>query len=156
MIRVCVVDDQTLVRQGICTLLGLVEGIEVVGEAEDGEQALVVIPRLAPDVVLLDLRMPVMGGLRVLETLSAAGALPPTIILTTFDDDALVLAGLRAGAKGFLLKDVSLERLAQAIRTAASGGTMVQPGLTERILNAALHPMASPSGDTQNRPLMDS
>ena len=145
MIRVCVVDDQTLVRQGICTLLGLVEGIEVVGEAEDGEQALVVIPRLAPDVVLLDLRMPVMGGLRVLETLSAAGALPPTIILTTFDDDALVLAGLRAGAKGFLLKDVSLERLAQAIRTAASGGTMVQPGLTERILNAALHPMASPS-----------
>ena len=145
MIRVCVVDDQTLVRQGICTLLGLVEGLEVVGEAEDGEQALQVIPRLAPDVVLLDLRMPVMGGLQVLEGLRAAGALPPTIILTTFDDDALVLSGLRAGAQGFLLKDVSLERLTRAIRTVASGGTMVQPGLTERILNAALHPMSAPS-----------
>lgn len=140
MIRVCVVDDQTLVRQGICTLLGLVEGIEVVGEAEDGEQALAVVPRIKPDVVLLDLRMPVKDGLRVLEELKAVGALPPTIILTTFDDDALVLAGLRAGARGFLLKDVSLERLAQAIRTVASGGTMVQPGLTDRILKAGLRP----------------
>lgn len=140
MIRVCVVDDQTLVRQGICTLLGLVEGIEVVGEAEDGQQALGVVPRTKPDVVLLDLRMPVKDGLEVLEELKALGALPPTIILTTFDDDALVLAGLRAGARGFLLKDVSLERLAQAIRTVASGGTMVQPGLTDRILRAGLQP----------------
>ncbi|HKI02032.1 MAG TPA: response regulator transcription factor [Thermoanaerobaculia bacterium] len=138
MIRVCVVDDQTLVRHGIRTLLGLVPGIEVVAEADGGRAALSLIPEHRPDVVLLDLRMPDLDGLGVLRELKAAGGLPPTLVLTTFEDDALFLETIRAGAKGFLLKDVSLERLAEAIRTVAGGGTLIQPAVTERILRCAL------------------
>jgi DNA-binding NarL/FixJ family response regulator len=138
VIRVCVVDDQTLVRQGIRTLLGLVSDLEVVAEADGGGAALTLIPDTKPDVVLLDLRMPDKDGLEVLRELRQAGALPPTIVLTTFDEDALFLEAIRAGAKGFLLKDVSLERLTEAIRTVAAGGTLIQPAVTERILRAAL------------------
>jgi DNA-binding NarL/FixJ family response regulator len=138
VIRVCVVDDQTLVRQGIRTLLGLVSDLEVVAEADGGNAALALIPEVKPDVVLLDLRMPDKDGLEVLRELRQAGALPPTIVLTTFDEDALFLEAIRAGAKGFLLKDVSLERLTDAIRTVAAGGTLIQPAVTERILRAAL------------------
>jgi DNA-binding NarL/FixJ family response regulator len=141
VIRVCVVDDQTLVRQGIRTLLGFVEGIEVVGEADGGRAALALLapgsgPR--PDVLLLDLRMPDLDGVGVLRELRASGDPPPAIVLTTFDDDALFLEAIRAGARGFLLKDVSLERLAEAIRTVAAGGTLIQPAVTERVLRAAL------------------
>ena len=93
MIRVCLVDDQTLVRQGIRSLLALAEGIEVVAEAGDGKQAVELIPQVKPDVVLMDMRMPVMSGLEALQALARMDALPPTIILTTFDDDQLVLAG---------------------------------------------------------------
>ncbi len=135
MIRVCLVDDQTLVRQGVRSLLDLSEDIRVVAEAGDGRQALEVIPQTAPDVVLLDMRMPVMSGLEVLQVLSARQQLPPTIILTTFDDDELVLAGLKAGARGFLLKDVSLEQLVAAIHTVAGGGSLVQPAVTQRLLS---------------------
>jgi len=138
VIRVCVVDDQTLVRQGIRTLLGLVEGIEVVGEADGGRAALALLPGLRPDVLLLDLRMPGLDGVGVLRELRAAGNPQPTIVLTTFDDDALFLEAIRAGARGFLLKDISLERLAEAIRAVAAGGTLIQPALTERVLRAAL------------------
>ncbi len=99
MIRVRLVDDQTLVRQGIRSLLALDDGIEVVAEAGDGRQAVEQIPQINPDVVLMDMRMPVMSGLEALQMLARAGTLPPTIILTTFDDDQLVLAGLKAGAK---------------------------------------------------------
>lgn len=134
MIRACLVDDQTLVRQGIRSLLELSEEVEVVGEAVDGESAIELIPDLKPDVVLLDIRMPGKNGLDVLRELSAAEALPPTIILTTFDDDQLVLGGLKAGAKGYLLKDVSLEQLVSAVKTVADGGSLVQPAVTERLL----------------------
>ncbi|MPZ21152.1 MAG: response regulator [Luteitalea sp.] len=134
MIRVCVVEDQTLVRQGIQTLLGLVDDIEVVAEAQDGEEALDLIPRVKPDVVLLDMYMPKRSGLEVLNALRQANALPSTLVLTTFDEDHLVIGGLRAGAKGFLLKDVSLEQLTRTIRTLSSGGTLVQPVVTERLL----------------------
>ncbi|WP_101926169.1 MULTISPECIES: response regulator [Luteimonas] len=134
MIRVFLVDDQNLVRQGIRSLLALDGGIEVVGEAADGQQAVALIPGLAPDVVLMDMRMPVMSGLEALQSMAAAGTLRPTIILTTFDDDQLVLAGLKAGAKGYLLKDVSLDQLVGAIRTVADGGSLVQPAVTQRLL----------------------
>lgn len=134
MIRACLVDDQTLVRQGIRSLLELSEEVEVVGEAVDGESAIELIPDLKPDVVLLDIRMPGKNGLDVLRELSAAESLPPTIILTTFDDDQLVLGGLKAGAKGYLLKDVSLEQLVSAVKTVADGGSLVQPAVTERLL----------------------
>src|SRR3546814_5424441 len=96
MIRVCLVDDQTLVRQGIRSLLALDDGIEVVAEANDGRQAVELVPQVKPDVVLMDMRMPVMSGLEALQALAHLNALPPTIILTTFDDHQLVLAGLKA------------------------------------------------------------
>lgn len=140
MIRVGLVDDQTLVRAGIRALLGLVPGVEVVFEAEDGADALRLLDTAEkePDVVLLDLRMPGLDGIGVLRALRGAGRLPPTVVLTTFDDDALMLEAIRLGARGFLLKDISLERLAEAIRTVAAGGTLLQPAVTERLLRAAL------------------
>ncbi|HEX3897186.1 MAG TPA: response regulator transcription factor [Rudaea sp.] len=133
-VSVCLVDDQTLVRQGIRSLLELSDDIRIVGEAADGVQALELIPKTKPDVVLLDMRMPGMSGLDVLTALAAKGEVPPTIILTTFDDDQLVLAGLKAGARGYLLKDVSLEQLVDAVKAVASGGSLVQPVVTQRLL----------------------
>ena len=138
-VRVMLVDDQTLVRQGVRSLLSLAEGIEVVAEASDGKQAVEMVPEVAPDVVLMDMRMPVMSGLEALQALARAGQLPPTIILTTFDDDQLVLAGLKVGAKGFLLKDVSLEQLVDAIQTVAAGGSLVQPAMSQRLLSGLEH-----------------
>jgi len=123
MIRVFLVDDQTLVRQGVRSLLALSDEIEVVGEASDGNEAIEKIPAIRPDVVLLDMRMPKLSGLDVLHSLAQSGNLPPTVILTTFDDDQLVVAGLKAGAKGYLLKDVSLGQLVDAVRTVANGGS---------------------------------
>lgn len=142
MIRVLVVDDQTLVRQGVCGLLELADDIEIAGVAADGREALDKVAELKPDVVLLDLRMPEMSGIEVLEKLGGEDRLPPTIILTTFDDDDLVLSGLRAGARGYLLKDVSLDQLVGAIRTVNDGGTLVQPAVTNRVLKGLerLHP----------------
>ncbi len=138
-ISVFLVDDQTLVRQGIRSLLALAEGIEVVAEASDGRQAVETIPQVKPDVVLMDMRMPVMSGLEALQALGQMDALPPTIILTTFDDDQLVLAGIKAGAKGYMLKDVSLEQLVNAIQAVANGGSLVQPAVTQRLLSGLEH-----------------
>ncbi|WP_395771840.1 response regulator [Arenimonas sp.] len=135
MIRVFLVDDQTLVRQGVRSLLSLATDIEVVAEVSDGQQAIDMIPEVKPDVVLMDMRMPVKSGLEAVQELSAAGHLPPTIILTTFDDDELVLAGIRAGAKGYLLKDVSLEQLVEAIQVVAKGGSLLQPAMSQRLLS---------------------
>jgi DNA-binding NarL/FixJ family response regulator len=138
-IRVVLVDDQTLVRQGVRSLLSLADGIDVVGEAADGDEAIEAVVREHPDVVLLDIRMPKRSGLDVLRELHAKAALPPTIVLTTFDDDALLLDAVRAGAKGYLLKDVSLEVLTDAIRAVAAGGTTIRPVMTERVLRGLEH-----------------
>jgi DNA-binding NarL/FixJ family response regulator len=135
MISVLLVDDQTLVRQGIRSLLELSEDIRVIAEAVDGAQAVEMIPQKKPDVVLLDLRMPGLSGIDVLNTLAQANQLPATIILTTFDDDQLVLAGLKAGARGYLLKDVSLDQLVDAVKTVAAGGSLVAPVVTQRLLS---------------------
>ncbi|MEJ2534434.1 MAG: response regulator transcription factor [Gammaproteobacteria bacterium] len=134
MIRVMLVDDQNLVRKGVRSLLELSEEIEVVAEAPDGAEAVEKSPEVSPDVVLLDMRMPGLNGVDVLRKLQEKEQLPPTIILTTFDDDELVLAGIRHGAKGYLLKDVSLDELVGAIKTVAGGGSMVKPAVTERLL----------------------
>ena len=136
MIRVCVVDDQTLVRQGIRSLLALADGIEVVAEADDGDAALLAILEHDPDVVLLDLRMPGRDGIATLRELEARGDITPVLVLTTFDDDELVLQALRAGARGYLLKDVTLEQLVGAVRTLAEGGTLIEPAITQRLLRA--------------------
>ncbi|ODU43670.1 response regulator transcription factor [uncultured Aquimonas sp.] len=135
MIRVCLVDDQTLVRQGIRSLLELSDNIRVVAEASDGKQGLEKIDEVKPDVVLLDMRMPVMTGIETLQHLSERGSMPATIILTTFDDDQLVLQGIKLGARGYLLKDVSLEQLVDAVQTVAAGGSLVQPVVTQRLLS---------------------
>jgi DNA-binding NarL/FixJ family response regulator len=139
VIRVVLVDDQTLVRRGIRSLLELAGDIAIVAEAGDGEEALTVIKSAQPDVVLLDVRMPKKGGLDVLRELQPAGTLPPTILLTTFDDDAVLLEGVKAGARGYLLKDVSLEQLTEAIRAVAGGGTLIRPAVTERVLRGLEH-----------------
>jgi len=134
VIRVAVVEDQALVREGIQRLLALEPEIAVVASAEDGEQALEVVAAASPDVVLLDMRLPGMSGLDVIRRLAERGKLPPTIILTTFDDDDIVLEGVRAGARGYLLKDVSLAELVEAIRVVAAGGTVIRPLVSERVL----------------------
>ncbi len=139
MIRIVLVDDQTLVRQGIRSLLELSGDIEIVAEASDGEEGLVVIRRERPDVILLDVRMPKQGGIDVLRELQAQGNAPPAILLTTFDDDQVLLEGMKAGARGYLLKDVSLEQLTGAIRTVAGGGTVIRPAITERVLRGLEH-----------------
>jgi DNA-binding NarL/FixJ family response regulator len=137
VIRVFIADDQLLVRQGIRTLLEMDDGIAVVGEAGDGSEAAARVPSTPVDVLLLDIRMPHKSGMDVLRELSAAGTLPPTLILTTFDDSDVVLDGIRAGARGFMLKDVSYDQLIAAIRAVAGGATVFQPAVTERLLRAA-------------------
>ena len=132
MIRVMLVDDQTLVRSGIAGLLALTPDIRVAGEAGDAAQALELVTTEPPDVLLLDVRMPGASGIDLLQELAAQAILPPTILLTTFDDDEAFLRGLRAGARGFLLKDISLEKLADCIRRVAAGQSVISPGITER------------------------
>jgi DNA-binding NarL/FixJ family response regulator len=146
MIRVVLVDDQTLVRQGIRSLLALAQDVEVVGEAPDGRTALDVIDTTHPDVVLLDLRMPVLDGIGTLKHLARADHRPAVLVLTTFDDDEEVLAALREGAHGYLLKDVTLEALLEAIRTLARGGQHIQPAVSAALLHrlAAGSPRPAP------------
>ncbi len=133
-IRVMLAEDQNLVRQGICSLLELSDNIEVVGQVEDGSEVVSGIERFKPDVLLLDIRMPKMTGIEALHAMNENKLAVPAIILTTFDDHQLVLEGMQAGARGFLLKDVSLESLVNAIETVHRGETLVQPAITERIL----------------------
>jgi DNA-binding NarL/FixJ family response regulator len=134
MIRVAIADDQTLVRKGIRSLLELAPDIRVDVEASDGEEAVDLLASVAVDVVLLDVRMPKATGLDVLATLATRASAPPCILLTTFDDDAVALQGIRLGARGFLLKDVSLDQLTEAVRTVARGGTLINPAITERVV----------------------
>lgn len=150
MTRVAVVDDQALVRQGIRALLELA-GLEVVGEACDGAEAIEVIERTSPEVVLLDLRMPGRDGIWALKRLQEQGADVPVLVLTTFDDDALVLEALHAGARGYLLKDVTLERLTRAVAVLADGGTLIAPTITERLLRT-IQSTPPPAG-TDDAPL---
>ena len=133
-IRLALIDDQTLVRQGIRGLLEFSDVVEVVAEADDGDQAVELVREHRPDVVLMDMRMPRLNGAEAIVAMSAAGLDTPVIILTTFDDHEQVLEGIRAGAKGYLLKDVSLDNLIRAIESVAAGETMIQPAITETLL----------------------
>ena len=134
MISVVLVDDQNLVRQGIRSLLELSDKVRIVGEASDGAQGLEVIALREPDVVLLDVQMPVMNGIDCLQQLRADDNLTPVIVLTTFDDPDIMIECTRLGARGYLLKDVSLEQLVSAIEIVHAGGTMIQPTVTATIL----------------------
>ncbi|HYS55426.1 MAG TPA: response regulator transcription factor [Thermoanaerobaculia bacterium] len=150
MIRVFIADDQLLVRQGIRRLLELDREIEIAGEAEDGTQTISRVPQTQPDVLLLDIRMPKKSGVDVLRELAAAKALPPTLILTTFEDSAVVLEGIRAGARGFMLKDVSYEQLIHAIHAIAAGETLFQPAITQRLLRSVAA-VSTPPSDLTDR-----
>jgi DNA-binding NarL/FixJ family response regulator len=134
VIRVFIADDQLLIRQGIRTLLEMDAEIVIAGEAEDGAETIERVPSAEVDVLLLDVRMPKKSGVDVLRELSAINALPSTLVLTTFDDTAVVLDAIRSGARGFLLKDISYQQLMNAIRAIAAGGTVFQPAITQRLL----------------------
>jgi DNA-binding NarL/FixJ family response regulator len=148
VIRIVLADDHTLVREGIRTLLGLVDDFELVGEAGDGEATVRVVLETRPDVLLLDMRMPKGDGRHVVAELSRARALPATLILTTFDDDEAALDVVCAGARGFLLKDIKYERLVHAVRALAAGGTMIAPALTARA-ESELAARASPTNHAE-------
>jgi len=133
-IRVLLVDDQALFREGLRTLLGMQPGLVVVGEAANGEEALRLAAKLGPQVVLMDLRMPVLDGVTATRRLHEAQPDCRVIVLTTFDDDEYVFEGLRAGAVGYLLKDVPSEKLAEAIRAAAGGESFLQPSVAAKVV----------------------
>jgi len=145
-IRILLVDDQRLMREGLRTLLELEPDLQVAGEAGDGQAALDAYAALAPDVVLMDIRMPGMDGVEATRRLREQWPRARVIILTTFDDDASVFEGLRAGALGYLLKDVSGHDLAEAVRTVAGGGALIEPSVARRVLAefARLAPPARP------------
>ena len=135
-IRVVIADDQGMVRSGLRSLLAGEPDVEVVGEAADGEQALAAVRRFSPDVVLMDIRMPVLDGLSATRAIAAEGLPARVLVLTTFDLDEYVFEALRAGAGGFLLKDASAEDLVAAVRTVASGEGLLSPAVTRRVIEA--------------------
>ena len=134
-IRVMIADDQMMVRQGFTVLLGLESDIEVVGQAVDGLDAVAQAEGLAPDVVLMDIRMPQLGGIEATRRITAQpGSTVKILVLTTFDLDEYVYEALRAGASGFLLKDASAAELAQAVRVVAAGEALLAPNITKRLI----------------------
>jgi DNA-binding NarL/FixJ family response regulator len=145
-IRLLLVDDQKLMREGLRTLLELEPDLKVVGEAEDGEAALEAYATHQPDVTLMDIRMPGMDGVEATWRLRERWPQARVIILTTFDDDEYIFEGLRAGALGYLLKDVSGQELAEAIRTVAAGGALIEPSVARKVVAefARLAPPARP------------
>jgi DNA-binding NarL/FixJ family response regulator len=133
-IRVLIADDQALIRDGLTVLLDAQPGIEVVGEAEDGADAVARTALLRPDVVLMDVRMPGLDGIHATRQLLAGAGSPRVLMLTTFDEDEYVHAALRAGASGFLLKSSSAVALAEAVRAVAAGDAALAPSVTARLL----------------------
>ena len=152
-IRVVIADDQPLVRAGFRMILESEDGIEIVGEAENGREAVDIARRTRPDVVLIDVRMPVLDGIEATRLLTAPGfpsddALPlRVLVMTTFDLDEYVYASLRAGASGFLLKDTPADDLVAAVRTVAHGDAVVSPSVTRRLIDRFTEVMPDPSAD---------
>lgn len=133
VINVALVDDQQLVRQGIAGLLTLSDDINIIWQAEDGEQAQLKLSERQPDVLLLDIRMPKLSGIELVKILRAQSNSLPILMLTTFDDSELFMQSLQAGANGFLLKDVSLDKLLNAVKTLAEGGFVAEPVVMKQI-----------------------
>ncbi|MET9251097.1 response regulator transcription factor [Nonomuraea sp. NPDC003709] len=156
MINVLVVDDQILVRAGLAALIRAAPGLDVVGEAATGEEAVALAAATRPEVVLMDIRMPGMNGVTATEHILAAGSVQPprVLILTTFDLDEYVYHALRAGASGFLLKDTPPERLIAAIHTVACGDMLFAPSVTRRLVEAYTQ-HAAPSTATRPTPILD-
>ncbi|MFP8886850.1 response regulator [Streptomyces mangrovi] len=134
MIRVVITDDQMMVREGFSVLLNAQPDMEVVGEAVNGREAVEAVAGLEPDVVLMDIRMPVVNGLEATREICASGSAARVLILTTYDLDEYVYQALRAGASGFLLKDASAGQLADGVRTVAAGEALLAPTVTRRLI----------------------
>ncbi|WP_320783659.1 response regulator transcription factor [Streptomyces sp. CRN 30] len=146
MIRVLLTDDQPLVRHGLRVLIADRPGLEVAGEAANGEEAVRLAARLAPDVVVMDIRMPGMNGIEATRQITAVSGTPPKVlILTTFDDDEYVYGALRAGAGGFLVKDMDMDQILTAIEVVAAGDALIAPSVTRRLIaEFAARPDAAP------------
>ena len=142
-IRVVIADDHPVVRTGLRMMLGMEEGIELVGEAVDGVAAVHLVSELAPDVVLMDVRMPAMDGLEAIKQIRAQFPHIAIIVLTTYDEDEVMLRSLQAGARGYLLKESDVEVVLHAIERAARGEMLVQPALMQRVLDYAERRTAS-------------
>lgn len=142
-IRILVADDHLIIRQGLRLILETQDGLEMVGEAVDGEEAIKLCDSVKPDVVLMDLRMPGMDGLTAIERLRQEHPEIAVVILTTFNEDDLMLRGLRLGAKGYLLKDTNRETLFNTIRAAANGETLLKPEIMARLLSQTGSPRNS-------------
>jgi len=149
-IRLLLVDDQRLMRDGLRTLLELEPDLKVIGEAGNGAAALKIYPELTPDVVLMDIRMPVMDGVEATRRLRKEHPESKIIILTTFDDNEYIFEGLRAGALGYLLKDVSGPELADAIRTVSAGGSMIEPSVARKVV-AEFARLAAPTSTATDK-----
>jgi DNA-binding NarL/FixJ family response regulator len=156
-IRILLVDDQRLMREGLRILLELEPDLEVVGEVGDGEAALRSYAEVEPDLVLMDIRMPGMDGVETTWRLRERWPTARVIILTTFDDDEYIFEALRAGALGYLLKDVSGHVLAEAVRTVAGGGALIEPSVARKVLAefARVAPPARTAGQALPEPLSD-
>lgn len=152
-IAVLIVDDQPLLRKGFRMILEAEPDLRVVGEAGDGAEAVEITRRLRPDVVLMDIRMPVMDGVEATRRLAGGDGAPRVLILTTFDLDEYVVAALHAGASGFLLKDVGPEALVEAIRVIAAGEALLAPSVTRRLLERFAPMLAAPRTD-ETRPTL--
>lgn len=143
--RVVVADDQTVVREGIVMLLGLLPGIEVVGAAADGEEAVRLVARLAPDVVLMDLRMPRCDGAEATRRIRAEHPGTQVVVLTTFGDDESLFPALRAGARGYLTKDAGGDEILRAVRSVLSGDAGLSPSVQRRLLERLSEPEPEPT-----------
>jgi DNA-binding NarL/FixJ family response regulator len=146
-IRIVLVDDQQLMRIGLRTILETFEDFAVVGEASSGDEALQVLRAARADVVLMDIQMPGMDGIRATEKITALDDAPAVIVLTTFNRDDYLFDALRAGASGFLLKNSPTERIVDAIRTVSSGNSLLSPDVTRRVIMAATQSRQSPNSN---------
>ena len=147
-VRVVIADDQGMVRSGFTTLLNSEPDIEVIGEAVNGQEAVTRAVQLRPDVILMDVRMPVMDGLQATREITAMDGAPRVLVLTTFDLDDYVYQALRWGASGFLLKDASARELAEAVRVVAAGDALLSPSVTRRLI-AEFARMGAPRGPSR-------
>ncbi len=141
--RVIIADDQTVVREGLVTLLGTMNDIEVVGAARDGEEAVALVAELKPDVVLMDLRMPRLDGVEATRRIRADHPATNVVVLTTFADDASIVGALQAGALGYLTKDAGRDHIGRALEAAAAGQAILDPDVQARLVQATTLPPSS-------------
>lgn len=152
MIRVLITDDHLIVREGLRLILETAEDIEVVGEAINGLECLKIVPGLTPDVILMDLQMPQMDGITAIEHLHISHPQIAVVILTTYNEDNLMIRGLQLGARGYLLKDSSRETLLDTIRAAVKGETLLKPEILARVLAPGLASSIQPKSSTPPQP----